>query len=98
MKLRPLYDRILCSRNKSPEKSTGGLHIPEEARELSPELTVIAVGHGRLQPDGTLRPLEVKPGDQVLVGRYSPIEVELHGEKFVIIAETDVLGILDGKK
>lgn len=98
MMLRPLYDRILATRDKAPEKSAGGLFIPEEAREQSQELTVQAVGHGRLQPDGTLRPLEVKAGDRILVPKYGPIEIELHGEKFVILTEPEVIGILEAKK
>lgn len=98
MKIRPLHDKILATRNTESEKSEGGLFIPEQAREKSQQMTVIAVGNGRILEDGTVRPLDVKPGDRILVGKYLSNELEINGEKFVMLTENEVLAVVERKK
>ncbi len=95
MKFRPLRDRILARRLDEEEKTRGGIIIPDTAKEKPQEALVVAVGSGKLADDGTIRPLDVKKGDRVLLGKYSGTEVTLDGEEHLIIREDDVLGILE---
>ena len=95
MKIRPLQDRILVKRLDQEEKTTGGIIIPETAKEKPQEGKVVAVGKGKLGDDGKLIPLDVKKGDRVLFGKYAGSEVTLEGEEHLILREEDVLGILD---
>ena len=94
MKIRPLQDRVIVRRVKEEEKTKGGLYIPDTAKEKPVEATVVAVGSGKILEDGTVRKLDVKPGDRVLFGKYNGTEVKLDGEDRLIIREGDVLGIL----
>ena len=94
MKIRPLADRIVVKRTKEEEKTKGGIIIPDSAKEKPVEGLVIAVGNGKLQKNGKVRPLEVKPGDKVLIGKYSGNEVKLDGVEHVIINEDDVLAVI----
>ena len=80
MTIRPLHDRILAKRLEGQEKTAGGLFIPDTAKEKPLEAEIVAVGSGKLMDDGKLRPLEVKKGDKVLIGKYSGSEVKLDGE------------------
>lgn len=93
MKIRPLHDRIVIKRKTEEEKTAGGLFIPEAAKERPTQATVVAVGNGRVQEDGTVVPLAVKPGDTVLFGKYAGTEIKLDGEELLIIREEDVLAI-----
>jgi len=93
MKIRPLHDRIVIKRKTEEEKTAGGLFIPESAKERPTQATVVAVGNGRVQEDGTVVPLAVKPGDTVLFGKYAGTEIKLDGEELLIIREEDVLAI-----
>jgi chaperonin GroES len=93
-KIRPLQDRILVRRVKEEEKSKGGIIIPDSAKEKPTEGEVMAVGNGKAQENGTVRPLDVKVGDRVLFGKYNGTEVKIDGEDRLIIREDDVLGIL----
>lgn len=93
--IRPLYDRVLVKRSEADKTTAGGIIIPENAKEKPVRGEVLAVGIGKLLKDGTTRPLEVKPGDVVLFGKWSPTEVEIDGEQLVIVREEDLLGVFD---
>lgn len=95
MKIRPLHDRIVIKRTNEEEKTAGGLYIPDSAKERPTHATVIAVGSGRLQENGSLAPLGVKAGDKVLFGKYAGTEIKLDGEEYLIIREEDVLAVVD---
>jgi chaperonin GroES len=93
---RPLYDRVLLQRLESEQKTSGGLHIPESAKEKPQKAKVIAIGQGRITKQNELAPLTVKPGDIVLFGKYSGDEIKLDGEEHLIIREQDILAIVEG--
>lgn len=95
MNVRPLHDRILARRMAEQDKTPGGLFIPDTAKEKPLEALVIAVGIGKLLENGETRPLSVKAGDQILIGKYTGSEVKLDGEDHIIVREDDVLGILE---
>lgn len=95
MKIRPLHDRILIKRVDEEQKTAGGIIIPDSAKEKPQEGRVIAVGNGKADDDGKVRPLDVKKGDRVLFGKYTGSEVNLDGEEHLIIREEDVLGIIE---
>ena len=94
MKIRPLGDRILIKRIEEEEKTSGGIIIPDTAKEKPQEGKVIAIGQGRRTDDGKLLPLDVKRGDRVLFGKYAGTDVTIEGEEHLIIREDDVLGIV----
>lgn len=94
MKIRPLHDRIVIKRKTEEERTAGGLYIPDSAKERPTEAIVVAVGKGRIDNDGTLRPLQVKAGDTVLFGKYAGTDIKLDGEEHLIIREEDVLAIV----
>lgn len=93
MKLAPLYDQILIRRKESGEKSAGGIIIPDNAKETPGEGEVLAVGNGRKLHNGTLGYLQVTAGDRVLFKKYAGCDVVLDGEKFLLIEESDILGV-----
>ena len=95
MKIRPLQDRILVKRIEEEEKSKGGIIIPDTAKEKPQEGKVIAVGKGKADEDGKVRPLDVKKGDRVLFSKYSGTEVNIEGDEHLIIREDDVLGVIE---
>ena len=95
MKVRPLNDRIVVKRVAAEEKTKGGIIIPDTAKEKSIEARVVAVGNGRIVEDGTRRPLDVKEGERVLMGKYAGTEIKIDGEEHVIVREDDILGIVD---
>ena len=94
MKIRPLQDRVIVKRVKEEEKTKGGIIIPDTAKEKPIEGEVIAVGNGKVQEDGKVRPLDVKAGDRVLFSKYAGTDVKVDGDDLIIIREDDVLGIL----
>ena len=96
MKIRPLHDRILAKRLAEEEKTAGGLFIPDSAKEKPLQAEIIAVGNGKVLEDGTVRALDIKAGDKVLIGKYSGSEVKIDGEEHLILREDDVLGIVEG--
>jgi chaperonin GroES len=96
MLLRPLQDRVAVRRVKEEEKTKGGLFIPDTAKEKPFEAVVLAVGNGKVLENGTVRPLDVKPGDRVLFGKYSGTEVKIEGEDTLILLESDILGVIEG--
>jgi chaperonin GroES len=95
MGFRPLHDRVLIRRVEAEEKTTGGIIIPDTAREKPMEGEVVAVGPGARGEDGKLQPLDVKAGDRVLFGKWSGTEVKLDGEELIIMKESDLMGIID---
>lgn len=96
MKFRPLHDRVLIRRLTAEEKTSGGIIIPDTAKEKPQEGEVVAVGPGKMNEEGQLRPLDLKPGDRILFGKWSGTEVKLGGEELLIMNETDVMGVLEG--
>ena len=97
MKFRPLHDRVVVRRLEAEEKTVGGIIIPDTAKEKPQEGEIVAVGPGARDEAGMLRPLDVKAGDRVLFGKWSGTEVKLDGEELIIMKETDVMGVLEGK-
>jgi len=97
MAFRPLQDRVLIRRIEQDEKTAGGIIIPDTAKEKPIEGEVVAVGPGARGEDGTLHPLDVKPGDRVLFGKWSGTEIKLDGEDLIIMKESDIMGVLDGR-
>jgi chaperonin GroES len=94
MSFRPLHDRVLVKRVKEEEKSKGGIIIPDTAKEKPQEGKVVAVGTGTRGDDGKITPLDVKPGDKVLFGKWSGSEVTIDGEELIIMKESDILGVI----
>jgi chaperonin GroES len=94
MKVRPLHDRILIKRVDEEQKTSGGIIIPDTAKEKPQEGRVIAVGNGKVTDEGKVIPLEVAVGDRILFGKYSGSEITLDGEEHLIIREEDVLAVL----
>lgn len=97
MKFRPLHDRVLVKRLEGEERTVGGIIIPDTAKEKPIEGEVIAVGLGHRQEDGKVTPLDVKPGDMVLFGKWSGTEIKLDGQDYLVMKESDIMGILDKK-
>ena len=95
MKVRPLHDRILVKRIEEEKKTRGGLIIPDTAKEKPQEGRVVAVGTGKLNEDGRLRPLDVRKGDRVLFTKYAGSEIQIVGDEHLIIREDDVLAVLE---
>jgi len=96
MNVRPLHDRILVSRIDEGEQQIGGIIIPDSAKEKPQRGTVVAAGNGTVNDDGDRRPLDVKAGDTILLGKYSGQEIKLEGVEYLIMKEDEVLGVLDG--
>ena len=94
MKLRPLQDRILVQRVKEEGKTKGGIIIPDTAKEKPMEGKVIAVGSGARDETGKVQPLDVKEGDAVLFGKWSGTEVKIDGQDYLIMKESDIMGII----
>jgi chaperonin GroES len=98
MAFRPLHDRVLVRRIEEEGKTPGGIIIPDTAKEKPQEGEVIAVGAGSRSEDGKLTPLDVKAGDRILFGKWSGSEVKIDGEDYLIMKESDILGIIEGAK
>lgn len=96
MKFRPLQDRVLVRRIEAEERSKGGIIIPDTAKEKPQEGEVVAAGPGARDESGKLVPLDVKPGDRVLFGKWSGTEVKIDGEDLMIMKESDILGVIEG--
>lgn len=92
---KPLYDKVLLKKIEQDQKSAGGIIIPDTAKEKPVSGEVLAVGTGRLDDDGNVHPLAVKVGDKVLFAKWVGNEVKLHGEEYVILKESDILGIIE---
>ena len=96
MKFRPLHDRVVVKRIDAEEKSAGGIIIPDTAKEKPSQGEIIAVGPGGRDEAGKLVPLDVKAGDRILFGKWSGTEVKIDGVEYLIMKESDVMGILEG--
>ena len=98
MGFKPLHDRVLLRRVGEEEKSAGGIIIPDTAQEKPSEGIVVAVGSGVRADDGSIRKLDVKAGDRVLFGKFGGTDVKVDGEDLLILRESDILGVVEGKK
>jgi chaperonin GroES len=96
MKFRPLHDRVVVKRVAEEEKTKGGIIIPDTAKEKPMEGEVVAVGPGARDEKGSLIALDVKAGDRILFGKWSGTEVKLDGVEYLIMKESDIMGILEG--
>ena len=94
MKIRPLNDRVLVSRVEEEQKTTGGIIIPETAKEKPQEGKVIAVGPGKVDEEGKRVGMDVKVGDRILFGKYSGNEIKVEGVEHLIMREEDILAVL----
>jgi chaperonin GroES len=97
MKLRPLHDRVVVKRVDADEKSKGGIIIPDTAKEKPQEGEVMAVGPGGRDESGKIVPLDLKVGDRILFGKWSGTEIKMHGEELLIMKESDVMGVMEGR-
>ena len=96
MKFRPLHDRVVVRRVEQEAKTAGGIIIPDTAKEKPMEGEIIAVGPGGRDESGKLIPIDVKPGDRVLFGKWSGTEVKIDGEELLIMKESDIMGVIEG--
>ena len=95
MTIRPLHDRIVVQRIDEGEQKVGGIIIPDSAKEKPQQGKVIAAGQGKSKDDGKRVPLDVKPGDRILFGKYSGQEIKLEGDEYLIMREDDVLAVVE---
>ncbi len=94
MKFRPLHDRVLVEHIEE-EVTSGGIVIPDNAKEKPSRGKVLAVGEGKIHPDGKKTPLSVKKGDVVLFGKYAGTEVKVEGQDLIVMREEDIMGIIE---
>ena len=94
MKFRPLRERVVVQRTESEQKSAGGIIIPDTAKEKPMEGKVIAAGAGARDETGKVQPLDVKAGDLVLFGKWSGTEVKIDGQEYLIMKESDIMGVI----
>jgi chaperonin GroES len=94
MKFRPLHDRVVLKRVDAEEKTSGGIIIPDTAQEKPQQGEVVAVGPGGRDEAGKLIPIDLKTGDRVLFGKWSGTEVKIDGVEYLIMKESDVMGVL----
>ena len=95
MHFRPLHDRVVVRRIEAEEKTSGGIIIPDTAKEKPQEGEIVAVGPGARAEDGTVTALDVKAGDRILFGKWSGTEVRIDGEELLIMKESDILGVIE---
>src|SRR3954449_3545410 len=95
MKFRPLHDRVVVRRLEGEEKTKGGIIIPDTDKEKPQEGEVVAVGPGARDDAGKLIPIDLKPGDRVLFGKWSGTEVKIDGEELLIMKESDIMGVIE---
>ena len=95
MGFRPLHDRVLVRRVEADEKTAGGIIIPDTAKEKPMQGEIIAAGPGARDESGKLVPLDIKPKDKVLFGKWSGTEVKIDGQELLIMKESDIMGVLD---
>ena len=96
MSFRPLQDRVLIRRVEQEQKTAGGIIIPDTAKEKPMEGEIVSVGPGARSEDGKVHPLDVKPGDRVLFGKWSGTEIKIDGEELIIMKESDIMGVIQG--
>jgi chaperonin GroES len=95
--LKPLRDKVVVERSEAEEKTSGGILLPDTAKDKPKQGTVIAVGPGRVLDSGEVKALEVKKGDRVLFGGFAGSEVKLNGKEYLILNENEILAVIDGK-
>lgn len=95
MNIQPLHDRVIVKRIEDTETKRGALFIPDSAKEKPQQGEVKAVGNGRLSEKGDRVPMEVKPGDRILFGKYGGSEVKVDGEEWLILREDEILAVLE---
>jgi chaperonin GroES len=95
MDLRPLHDRVLVKRLEEGEQRRGGIIIPDSAKEKPQQAEVKAVGSGKLLESGERVPVDLKPGDRILFGKYSGAEIKVDGDELLILKEDEILGVLE---
>ena len=95
MKFRPLHDRVVVRRLEAEEKTAGGIIIPDTAKEKPQQGEVVSVGPGGRDEAGKLIPIDVKPGNRVLFGKWSGTEVKLDGVEYLIMKESDIMGVIE---
>jgi len=95
MKFRPLHDRVVVERIDAEAKSAGGIIIPDTAQEKPQQGKVVAVGPGGRDESGKLIPIDVKAGDRVLFGKWSGTEVKIDGVEYLIMKESDIMGVIE---
>lgn len=95
MKVRPLHDRVLVQRIETGEQESGGIIIPDSAKEKPQEADVAAVGPGKVNDDGSRSPMDVKVGDRILIGKYTGSEIKVDDKDFVIVREDEIFGVVE---
>lgn len=95
MELRPLHDRVVVRRLEEEEQRQGSIIIPDSAKEKPQQGEVISVGNGRLLETGERVPLDVKPGDRILFGKYAGSDVKIDGQEYLILREDEILGVVE---
>ena len=95
MKIRPLHDRVIVKRIEEERKTAGGIVIPDNAAEKPDQGEVLAIGTGKVMDDGKVRPLAVKVGDRVLLGKYSGSSVKMDGDELLVMREEDIMGVVE---
>ena len=95
MHFRPLHDRVVVRRIEAEEKTSGGIIIPDTAKEKPQKGEVIAVGAGKILEDGKIRPMSVKVGERVLFGKYGGQQVKVDGEELLVLREDDIMGVVE---
>jgi len=96
-KIRPLHDRVIVKREEDERKTPGGILIPDTAGEKPSRGKILAVGHGKILENGSVRPLDLKVGDKVLFGKYSGTEVKVDGDDVLVMREEDIMAVIEGK-
>ncbi len=96
MAFRPLQDRVLVRRLEGEEKTKGGIIIPDTAKEKPQEGEIVAVGPGTRDEQGRVHPLDVKPGDRIVFGKWSGTEIKLDGDTLLVLKEADIIGVVEG--
>jgi chaperonin GroES len=97
MKIRPLHDRVIVRRLEEERKTASGIVIPDTAAEKPDQGEIVAVGKGKVNDEGKVRPLDVKVGDKILFGKYSGQTVKVQGDELLVMREEDVMGVIEAK-
>ena len=96
MNIRPLHDRVVVRRLEEETTSAGGIVLPDSATEKPSQGEVIAIGPGKVNENGDVRPMDVKAGDKIIFGQYSGSTVKIDGEELLILSENEIFGVLEG--
>lgn len=95
MKIRPLHDRVVVKRVERQQTTAAGIVIPDSAAEPPAQGEIVAVGNGRRQKDGSLRPLQVQPGQRVLIGKFAGQAVKIDNQEFLVLREDEIIGVIE---